>query len=368
MKLIYTLTLLIALSSQIKASEKFELEKEQKPKTCGHTTYEYLKNKAAGLYYLTSVSGHSSRSDRISPFFEKEFMKEKNFDSETSIIKTKRSIDRHNNKYKRLFETEELKVIDQYSEIKFFFQEGQSEVKIFSLCNLHYVNFYRGQDEKPKTYNQLIKENVNNLTEKSNHLVSKSCGRLFDCEECNDEEVKEFLKHVYKKFENKRITLFSLTGSMGHLSYTQIKVDSERKNTKVKIIDSSSKIIDGLFDLLCPVSSQKKMEKYFQGIVNETLEFSYHCRGDQVINMHDCGRFGTIYFLAELEEKDALNLSNYEVYKGLKILQQNGYDEKYHQQTTEEYSTPFKQSKFSYFIGGFFRGTSDFLLTTIFKK
>lgn len=202
----------------------------------------------------------------------------------------------------------------------------------------------------------LLTQQLEVLKEKNNHhIVGTDSCILFTSSIDNLKNLKHFLDHIYSKYKDKKIRLHSLlhmrNDGGGHVCYADIKVNKE--GAEVNIIDPA-------INCFIPKQLSEKNRNLFESVFGKKLKYTYHFRGDQVLNFHDCGRFSTIYLLNSLKGKDPLTLSNYEIYKGFKVLQDKGY-ERIHQELNGGAQKPRVQSKFSYCMGAI-RGFCDFTL------
>lgn len=118
-------------------------------------------------------------------------------------------------------------------------------------------------------------------------------------------------------------------GIRGHYIFTILSIDPVHKQINVQSVNSKLSFQFG----------EKENHQYFEEL-SSTLEFKlnsfeYLARGDQTLNMNDCGRFATIYMDEALKGRDLKTLTSLDIYRGFKKLEANGY-EQYHQKDVDE--------------------------------
>ncbi len=159
---------------------------------------------------------------------------------------------------------------------------------------------------------------------------------------------------------------------IGHYCGVTMNINPDNQSLKVKVVDPTFNVerpyVKALFGLKEPLE-QKCLRLFtkFSESLNLRLNHGYYFRGDQVVNMSDCGRFSMIYLLSEINGKEASSLTNYDIYQGLQTLEEDGY-ELIHQTKTDINQVPQVQSWFSkYITGPLIRTPCNFILKRFFS-
>ncbi len=271
-----------------------------------------------------------------------------------------------NLRYGNLDEAEKIKRIEVLSEQQKKIEEEKAQIE----CQ---------RSEMTKLSADLVEDFYNHVVVHENKSVFDLSGPSF--------YAQNLLTHLADKFAGQPIEIHTLlrnnsapphsiaghvlavlrgadeNSRRGHFSYAHITLNE--KNIDIRVTNPTfdtdqpgiKKTIFGHADPL-PLQSLR----FFQAISETTgldLKHTYHYRGDQVLNFHDCGRFSMIYLLATIKGRDPLTLSNYEIYQGFKELLATGYDD-IHQRKYDWNPIPKVPSKFSRFIGGTVRASCDY--------
>ncbi|MEI6882638.1 MAG: hypothetical protein WCK82_15060 [Bacteroidota bacterium] len=154
---------------------------------------------------------------------------------------------------------------------------------------------------------------------------------------------------------------------VGHFSYAALSIDPRHASMAVRVVnptlDKNQPYIRAIAGEKEPLPTQSL--SFFREISQaeglDLLDHTYHYRGDQVLNFHDCGRFSIIYLIAEILGKSPLEMSNHDIYLGFKELQRHHYDES--KTRPDGSKTPsLIPSRFSRFATGPVRAFCDYTL------
>lgn len=319
---------------------------------------------------------------------------------------------------------DDLNIVRLSSTYQYLYKEGSDLVKIILLDKCTALDFFTTKEFTNFTLDQLEEKRLSYLNALIEHLEAghTDLNQEYKQISAEYEELKKYLAtwkkttfyhswfdyskgnsflrasdcllEICKTFNNKPIEIHALLESkesissnlaarwvsfasgnispfIGHLSYAQIDINIAEQNMAVKVIDPTfdpeHPYTKPFFGSSHPLPDQSL--RLFQKVADSThltLNHHYYFRGDQVVNFHDCGRFSTIYLLFQTEGRNALNLSNYDVYQGFKRLEAGGYH-LMHQTQSEKNPLPKFQTKFTRFLTGpLVRTPCDFILGTFF--
>ena len=142
------------------------------------------------------------------------------------------------------------------------------------------------------------------------------------------------MQHLVQQFPGRPIKIHSLQESSssnrsGHFCYVEISLDSSLKKMSMRVFDP----VTSMVKIVCRSQLPQKSKVFYEQIaanLGMKMHFSYAYQGNQVLNMHDCGRFSSVYLMHNLHGKSPPSLTALDVYEGMKNLEENGY-EKLHQ-------------------------------------
>jgi hypothetical protein len=158
---------------------------------------------------------------------------------------------------------------------------------------------------------------------------------------------------------------------MGHICYGKIVLNTQDATMNVEVVDpyfnTDRPLLRSIFGSDSLPNMTLRMFSSLAQSASFKLTHSYQYRGDQVLNMNDCGRFSTIYLLADLEGKAVMSLTNYDIYLGFESLKRGNYD-RLHETKTATFTNPSIQSRFSKYISGPLRFSCDYFLKTFYNS
>lgn len=384
---------------------KIPHQQKDSPSTDLGPVSNFIRERLSGLYYATSVAGYGSFSRKVSEYLEKNICnKTETIKWELDQIEFKLNSERlpipSDKKYKYYQESFDLAV--KNLRLQSDARKHVNTPNNFHLTKQDYIYTYLFKEHQ-ESVSIITLENFTTLTF-SNLL---HCGDMVpitvpvDFISCKEKEISFgntdiLLTEILKKFPNKHIEIFFLLSSemstsdsiagrlfsvitrdfspyVSHRSYAKISIDPIQKLMNVKVVDPlfnpDKPLIRSV--MASPEPLPEQSERVFQMIAKSSgLKLTNHIflyRGDQVLNFHDCSRFSTIYLQAELEGKDCMSLSNFEIYQGFKKLEAGGY-EKIHQTQTENFPIALSQSRFvTYITNPFVRYFPDLALKYFFS-
>jgi len=267
----------------------------------------YVYNFMASNYYMTSVVGYASYPRPIGKFFE-------NLPDPERFSRDKKLLTRT-----------ESDVATVYSSIEYFKREEAGLLIIAPYSVKRYVTI-KGYDENFRCHPWVFP-----IDDLFSHDVSALLNEF-----SNEAAHKKLIIHGHARTQG-MVNGFSrkIFGSGNHICQITLQIDPSAKEMLVEVIDSVSKRIDQGFGSSMGLRSNCEIiEEFFSKVASDLswiYKLKYVYREDQILNLHDCGRFSTIYFLARLEGKDPQNLSAEDIYRGFKVLERGGYED-FHQE------------------------------------
>lgn len=349
--------------------EDDKIENSQPNSSLSYQLRDFARQRLASFYYTTSVVGYDSYHEPMSDFLKNKFKEgwvQKEINSQRELpLSGEKGLEKIFD-YISGYVPDEFNVtcLKQNSVYQYLYKEDANLVSIIVLNNVSEIIVETNQ--------------CNNRNYNHNHYTSYSWFDLSKSKSYNS-STSECLSQICDHFKNKSIKFHSLLPSeepvssnlatrvlstfrggslsvIGHFCYAQITLNAERQSMEVRVIDptfdTEQSYVKPIFGSLEPLPSQS--EKMFKIIAENMgipkLKHTYHYRADQVFNFHDCGLFSTIYLLSETAGRNALDLSNYDIYQGFKILKANGYH-RYHETKTPTFPIPSVQSWISWVMG-----------------
>ncbi len=175
------------------------------------------------------------------------------------------------------------------------------------------------------------------------------------------------MQHLVQQFPERPIKIHSLQESSssnrsGHFCYVEISLDSSLKKMSMRVFDP----VTSMVKIVCRSQLPQKSKVFYEQIaanLGMKMHFSYAYQGNQVLNMHDCGRFSSVYLMHNLHGKSPPSLTALDVYEGMKNLEENGY-EKLHQ------DPPYtaRPTRFTRYVSWLWRKPADLLLQCLKEK
>lgn len=158
---------------------------------------------------------------------------------------------------------------------------------------------------------------------------------------------------------------------IGHYCYGKVVIYPNQSKLDVSIIDPNFNVERPIVRSICGSPNPLPLQSahffmHLGSAMGWDVNHTYHYRGDQVVNFNDCGRFSMIYLFAEINGQSALSLSNYDIYRGFKMLYEYHYD-LFHQRITSPFMQLERPSLISKYGSGALRLTCDAVLRTFFS-
>lgn len=307
---------------------------------------DFMRDRISGLYYTTSVAGYGSSPKEKATYLKDFLANTSNEDWKFDTIDYTISADASteispfylNELYTELLDPNDYTFINEHHQFCYAFQETRDSVKIVTLNHFIRSQFTEKHTGGHTIYISNKDTDFLKSPDKSPYFIDTD---VFISEIISNHANKKIEIHTMISYKisttaplMEQFTSLSTTplSIMFHNCYAKININSKHQNMTVKIVDPTfdpDKPI--LRDITItptplPLASEQLFKKIVQFCHLKLKKLSYHYRGDQVLNFHDCSRFSTIYLQSELEGNDCLNLTNYDIYRGFKTLEENDYE------------------------------------------